>query len=278
MHGLPIPRGAGARRGGHGARAAPPLAGHVARARALRGARLPFVLAPAALEPLGIGADVAREAAAIFCGVSPGSRSSSSTSPAARTCRRTGSSGRCSSRRSPRTCSTSPPTCCSCTAARASRARGPLRAVPPLGAAGAAIATSLCAVVQAALLALAVRGVPRPRGSSRAPDRRDSAPPSLSGSPSACTWGPSRDLRARRVPRGPPRRCRSRAPARHLDREPHVHRGDRLRAAPCAGLGGRAARPGRARRAGLAAFGSGAVFMTLSGASSSSSPGRSPGR
>ena len=66
---------------------------------------LPFALAPAALEPLGIGARRrARGRPATSCGGSPGSRSSCSTSPAAPICRRTGSPGRWSSRRWSRTC------------------------------------------------------------------------------------------------------------------------------------------------------------------------------
>jgi MATE family multidrug resistance protein len=47
---------------------------------------------------------------------------------------------------------------------------GPLRAFPPLGAAGAAVATSLCALLQFLVLAAAVRAVPLPGG--RAPARR----------------------------------------------------------------------------------------------------------
>jgi MATE family multidrug resistance protein len=47
---------------------------------------------------------------------------------------------------------------------------GPLRAVPPLGAAGAAVATSLCALLQFVVLSSAVRAVPLPGG--RAPRRR----------------------------------------------------------------------------------------------------------
>jgi MATE family multidrug resistance protein len=47
---------------------------------------------------------------------------------------------------------------------------GPLRAFPALGAAGAAVATSLCAALQLAVLSAAVRAVPRPGG--RAPARR----------------------------------------------------------------------------------------------------------
>ncbi len=52
-------------------------------------------------------------------------------------------------------------------------AAGPLRAVPALGAAGAAIATSLCTVLQAALLAEAIRRVRVAGPIARAPDRRD---------------------------------------------------------------------------------------------------------
>jgi MATE family multidrug resistance protein len=47
---------------------------------------------------------------------------------------------------------------------------GPLRAIPPLGAAGAAIATSLCAALQLVVLSRAVRAVPLPAG--RPPARR----------------------------------------------------------------------------------------------------------
>jgi len=47
---------------------------------------------------------------------------------------------------------------------------GPLRAVPPLGAGGAAIATSLCALLQFGVLSAAARAVPLPGG--RAPPRR----------------------------------------------------------------------------------------------------------
>jgi MATE family, multidrug efflux pump len=50
---------------------------------------------------------------------------------------------------------------------------GPLRATPALGAAGAAIATSLCTLLQAAILAAAIRYV-RPGGRvARTPDGRD---------------------------------------------------------------------------------------------------------
>jgi MATE family multidrug resistance protein len=41
---------------------------------------------------------------------------------------------------------------------------GPLRLVPPMGAAGAAAATSLCMLVQSAILVLAISRVPFPRG------------------------------------------------------------------------------------------------------------------
>ena len=54
---------------------------------------------------------------------------------------------------------------------------GPLRAVPPLGAAGAAMATSLVSVLQLAILARAAAAVPLPGGRPppRRPDRRELA-------------------------------------------------------------------------------------------------------
>ena len=69
---------------------------------------------------------------------------------------------------------------------------GPLRAVPPLGAAGAALATSLCSVLQ-----LVDPRPCRPRGAARVRPARSAAPigpssraRSASGSRSACTWAP----------------------------------------------------------------------------------------
>jgi len=52
---------------------------------------------------------------------------------------------------------------------------GPLRAIPEMGAAGAALATSLCAALQAAMLALAAGGVahPAPGRFRRRPDRAE---------------------------------------------------------------------------------------------------------
>jgi MATE family multidrug resistance protein len=51
---------------------------------------------------------------------------------------------------------------------------GPLRAVPALGAGGAAIATSACALLQALVLARAVAAVPPPGGAiARRPERRE---------------------------------------------------------------------------------------------------------
>lgn len=50
---------------------------------------------------------------------------------------------------------------------------GPLRAIPALGAAGAAIATSACTVVQVGILALAIRGMPAGGAASRAPVAAD---------------------------------------------------------------------------------------------------------
>ncbi len=53
---------------------------------------------------------------------------------------------------------------------------GPLRAIPPLGAAGAALATSLCSVLQLVVLARAVRAVPLACGPpQRRPDRTELA-------------------------------------------------------------------------------------------------------
>ncbi|HSD21597.1 MAG TPA: MATE family efflux transporter [Anaeromyxobacter sp.] len=135
---------------------------------------LPFALAPAALEPLGIGADVAREAGRYLLWRLPGlpffllyfsGRAYLQAHGLAR----------------PMVLATVVANVLNVPAdlllvfggASLPTLAGPLRAIPPLGAAGAAIATSLCALAQAALLALAVGGVPRPPGRlSRAPDPR----------------------------------------------------------------------------------------------------------
>ncbi len=133
---------------------------------------LPFLLAPSALEPLGIGADIAREGGRYLVWRLPGlpffllyfsGRAYLQAHGIAR----------------PMVVATAIANLLNVPAdlllvfggAGLPALAGPLRAIPPLGAAGAAIATSLCTVAQAALLALAVRGVPRPRGPvPRAPD------------------------------------------------------------------------------------------------------------
>lgn len=134
---------------------------------------LPFALTPAALEPLGIGADVAREAGRYLLWRLPGlpffflffsGRAYLQSNGLAR----------------PMVVATVVANLLNVPAdlllvfggAALPAVAGPLRTIPPLGAAGAAIATSLCAAAQAALIALAARGVPRPAGRvSRAPDR-----------------------------------------------------------------------------------------------------------
>ncbi|WP_242340365.1 MULTISPECIES: MATE family efflux transporter [unclassified Anaeromyxobacter] len=133
---------------------------------------VPFLLAPAALEPLGIDADVAREGGRYLVWRLPGlpffllyfsGRAYLQAHGVVR----------------PMVVATVLANLLNVPAdvllvfggAGLPAVAGPLRAIPPLGAAGAAIATSLCAVAQAALLALAVRGVPRPPGRvARAPD------------------------------------------------------------------------------------------------------------
>jgi MATE family multidrug resistance protein len=135
---------------------------------------VPFALAPAALEPLGIPPDVAREAGRYLLWRLPGlpfflvyfaARAYLQALGAAR------------------------PMVVAVVLANVANApldlllvfggaglpawAGPLRAVPALGAGGAAIATSLCALLQALVLARAVTAVPAPGGVTRRPERRE---------------------------------------------------------------------------------------------------------
>jgi MATE family multidrug resistance protein len=147
---------------------------------------------------------------------------------------------------------------------------GPLRGIPPLGAAGAAIATSLCAIVQAALLALAIRGVPRPPDRlSRAPDRPALGAALAVGLPSGLHMGAEVGIfalvgllagRFGALPLAAHQLAISIASLTFTVAIGFGNAGS-VRVGWAVGRRDRAA----ARLAGLAAFGSGAAFMSLSG-------------
>jgi MATE family, multidrug efflux pump len=232
---------------------------------------LPFALAPAALEPLGIGADVAREAGRYLLWRLPGlpffllyfsGRAYLQAHGLAR----------------PMVVATIVANVLNVPAdlllvfggASLPALAGPLRAIPPLGAAGAAIATSLCALAQAALLALAVGGVPRPPGRlSRAPDPRALRAALAVGLPVGLHMGAEVGIfalvgfLAARFGALPLAAHQLALSIASLTFTVAIGFGN----AGSVRVGwavGRRDRPA-ARRAGLAAFGSGAAFMSISG-------------
>jgi MATE family multidrug resistance protein len=245
---------------------------------------LPFALAPAALEPLGIGADVAREAGRYLLWRLPGlpffllyfsGRAYLQAHGLAR----------------PMVLATVVANVLNVPAdlllvfggANEPALAGPLRAIPPLGAAGAAIATSLCALAQAALLALAVGGAPRPPGRfSRAPDPRALRAALAVGLPVGLHMGAEVGIfalvgflagRFGALPLAAHQLALSIASLTFTVAIGFGNAGS-VRVGWAVGRRDRPA----ARRAGLAAFGSGAAFMSLSGLVFFLFPVRSPAR
>lgn len=134
---------------------------------------LPFALAPAALVPLGIAPDVAREAGRYLLWRLPGLPFFLAFFAGRAYLQALGSAR-------PMVVATVVANVLNVPAdllfvfggASLPALAGPLRAIPAMGAAGAAMATSLCAVVQLAILARAVTAVPLP-GGRRLPRRAD---------------------------------------------------------------------------------------------------------
>jgi MATE family multidrug resistance protein len=147
---------------------------------------------------------------------------------------------------------------------------GPLRAIPPLGAAGAAMATSLVSALQLAVVARAVAAVPPPGGRAppRRPDRRELASAIRVGVPIGLHMGAEVGIfalvgflaaRLGALPLAAHQLALSVASLTFTVAVGFGNAGS-VRVGWAVGARDRAA----ARRAGLAAFGAGAAFMALS--------------